>query len=67
MVTQETGFRDNLPTGAGLFGFATADEAAAAVEAINADYPRHRRAARGIAREYFDSGVVLLSYRPTRR
>jgi hypothetical protein len=59
VVTQETGFRNVLPTGAGLFGFSTPDEAAAAVAAIEGDYERHRRAARGLAREYFDADVVL--------
>jgi hypothetical protein len=59
VVTQDTGFGDNLPTGTGLFGFLTTDEALAAIESINADYPRHHRAARSMAREYFDSDVVL--------
>ena len=59
VVTQDTGFGHNLPTGAGLFGYSTTDEALAAIESINADYPRHRRAARSIAREYFDSEIVL--------
>ncbi len=45
VITQDTGFGNVLPTGEGLFAFSTADEAAAAVEAINADYERHRRAA----------------------
>src|SRR5206468_10379015 len=59
VITQETGFSNILPTGAGLFGFATLDEAAAAVERINADYDRHSRAAAGLARGYFSSEVVL--------
>src|SRR5438270_8182219 len=53
VVTQETGFSNILPTGEGLFGFTTLDEAAAAVDAINSDWGRHSRAAREIAREYF--------------
>lgn len=59
VVTQDTGFESGLPTGDGLFAFADSDEAAAAIDAINADYPRHRRAAREIAREYFAHDVVL--------
>src|SRR5438045_4906466 len=59
VVTQETGFSNILPTGAGLFGFSTLDEAAAAVERINADYDRHSRAAAELAREYFGHDVVL--------
>jgi hypothetical protein len=61
VITQETGFSNLLPTGEGLFGFATMDEAVAAVEAINADYARHSRAAAKLAREYFSYEVVLKS------
>jgi hypothetical protein len=39
--------------------FSTLEEAVAGVEAINRDYPRHARAAREIAAEYFDSDKVL--------
>jgi hypothetical protein len=59
VVTQETGFSNALPTGAGLFGFTTPEEAAAAVESINADYARHSRSAAGIGREWFGYEVVL--------
>ena len=59
VVTQDTGFGNVLPTGRGLFGFSTLDEAAAAIEAINADYQSHSRAAGELARAYFDSDLVL--------
>jgi hypothetical protein len=59
VVTQETGFGNVLPTGEGLFGFSTLEEVAAAVEEINSDYARHRRAAAGLARECFGYDVVL--------
>lgn len=59
VVTQETGFSNVLPSGAGLFGFETPDEALAAVEEIDADYTRHAIAAREIARECFSHEVVL--------
>jgi UDP-N-acetylglucosamine 2-epimerase (non-hydrolysing) len=59
VVTQDTGFGDVLPTGEGLFAFSTLDDAAQAIEEIDADYERHSRAARVIAREYFDHAVVL--------
>jgi hypothetical protein len=59
VIAQETGFSHYLPTGAGLFAFATADDVLAATEAIDADYVRHARAARSIAEEYFDSDLVL--------
>jgi hypothetical protein len=59
VVTQDTAFGNVLPTGEGLFAFATVGEAAAAVEAINGDYARHRRAASAVARECFGHDVVL--------
>ncbi|MGH7828538.1 MAG: glycosyltransferase, partial [Candidatus Binatia bacterium] len=59
VVTQETGFDKFIPTGAGLFAFSDMDEAVAAFDAINADYPRHARAARKIAAEYFSAKRVL--------
>src|SRR5436190_4375986 len=59
VVTQDTGFGSVFPTGRGLFGFSTMDEAAAAIEAINADYPSHSRAAGALARRYFDSDLLL--------
>ncbi|MEX0585827.1 MAG: glycosyltransferase family 2 protein [Pirellulales bacterium] len=59
VVTQDTGFSAALPTGEGLFAFSTMSEILGAVAAINADYARHARAARRIAREYFDAEVVL--------
>jgi hypothetical protein len=59
VVTQETGFSNVLPTGRGLFGFSTLEEAVDAIQRINADYERHSRAAAGLAREYFASDVVL--------
>ena len=59
VVTQDTGFGANLPTGAGLFAYRTLDDAAAAVDAVVCDYARHRAAARAIAAEHFDYSVVL--------
>ena len=59
VVTQDTGFGNVFPTGRGLFGFSTLDEAAAAIEAINADYQSHSHAAGELARAYFDSDLVL--------
>ena len=58
-LVQSTGFEQRLPTGRGLLTFRTFDEAVAGVEAINADYPAHSRAARQLAEEYFDSDKVL--------
>lgn len=59
VVTQDTGFSDVLPTGEGLFGFDTAEQAVEAIRAINADYERHARAARAIAHDHFSAEVVL--------
>jgi hypothetical protein len=59
VVVQDTGFSEVLPTGEGLLAFSTADQAAAAVEIVAADVGRHGRAARELAREYFDSARVL--------
>ena len=59
VITQETGFSRILPTGEGLFAFSTMDDICSAVETINSDYDRHARAARAVAREYFDAPTVL--------
>ena len=59
VVTQETGFSNILPTGEGLFGFSTIEEIEARSRASTRDYARHSRAARAIAREWFDYRVVL--------
>ena len=59
VVTQETGFSNLLPTGAGLFGFSTMEEILSSVEEIDRDYPGHSAAARQVAREYFGHDVVL--------
>ncbi len=59
VVTQETGFSRFIPTGEGLLAFSTIDEAVAAIETIESDYERHRKAAREIAVEYFDARNVL--------
>jgi len=59
VITQETGFSNVLPTGAGLFSFSTMEHILDSVETINGDYERHRRAASDIARECFSHDVVL--------
>jgi GT2 family glycosyltransferase len=59
VVTQDTGFGAVLPVGEALFPFTSIDEAAAAIETIEADYPKARQAAFDTAREHFDSEVVL--------
>jgi hypothetical protein len=59
VVAQNTGFGTVLPTGEGLFTFDTMDEILMAFEEIRSDYPRHGRAARAIAEEYFRAETVL--------
>jgi hypothetical protein len=59
VLAQETGFSRFLPTGEGLFAFETLEEVLASIEALNADYARHARAARALAEEFFDSDKVL--------
>jgi hypothetical protein len=58
-VAQDTGLRDLYPNAEGLLLYSTPDEAAAAIASVNADYPRHCRAARSLAESYFDSDIVL--------
>jgi hypothetical protein len=59
VVMQETGFSHHIPCGEGLFAVRTIEEAAGAIEEINLNYDRHRRAAREIAREYFEASKVM--------
>jgi hypothetical protein len=59
VLAQDTGISGSLPTDAGLLTFSDIDSAAEGVRAIDADYPRHARAAREVAEEFFDSSKVL--------
>jgi hypothetical protein len=59
VVVQDTGFSRILQTGEGLLTFTTPEEGAAAIAAVEEDYPRHAEAARALAEEHCDSGRVL--------
>jgi hypothetical protein len=59
VLAQDTGFNQFLPIGEGLFAFATIEDVLSAIQEMNRDHPRHRRAARAIAEKYFDSRTVL--------
>jgi hypothetical protein len=59
VVTEDTGFGKFVPTGEGLFAFTDTDDAAAAIETIEADHAKHCRAAEEIAREYFEAEKVV--------
>lgn len=60
VITQDTGFADVLPTGEGLFSFRTMDDVLRAIDAVESDLDRHRRAARAIAEEHFAAERVLV-------
>jgi hypothetical protein len=61
VIIQETGFTKNYGGDAGLLTFKSLGEIVDAVKMINADYKRHARAARAIAREIFEAEKVLAS------
>ena len=57
-IVQDTGPSEYLPSDEGLFRFSSPDEAAAAIEAVNGDYARHRETARALAEHHFDARKV---------
>ena len=59
VVVQDTGFSNILPVGRGLHAFSDEDEAAVAIEAIEADYASETTAAREVALAHFDAKAVL--------
>jgi hypothetical protein len=58
-LVQDTGWSAHLPSGTGLVGFSTPEEAIAGLERLNRDYAVHARRAGEIARECFDASRVL--------
>jgi len=61
VVTQETGFTKLYGGKVGLLSFQSRDEVTNAVIAINREYAKHSRAARAIAREFFEAEKVVKS------
>jgi hypothetical protein len=61
VITQETGFTRNYGGNAGLLSFNSLGEIAEAVKMIDADYAKHSRSARQIAREVFEAEKVVRS------
>jgi hypothetical protein len=59
VIVQHTGPSAFLPDGEGMFRVHTPAEAARALDAVNADYERHCRAARCLAEEHFDANAVV--------
>lgn len=64
-VVQDTGFSRHLPVGEGLLAFSTEQGALRALDAVASDYDRHRKAARAVAEEAFDSDKVLTRFLET--
>ncbi len=61
VIIQETGFTKIYGGKAGLLSFRSLSEIVDAVKVINADYAKHSRAARALAREFFEAEIVLKS------
>ena len=59
VLALDTGFGDAVPVGEGLLAFSTLEQAAAGVEDLRSGYERHRRAARALAEDVFESDKVL--------
>lgn len=57
-VVADTGWRDWLPHGEGLFAYSTVGEAASALAEISADPQRHADAARKISEQHFEAADV---------
>jgi len=58
-IVQDTGWSAHLPHGTGLIPFSTPEEAIDGLTRVSADWATHSRMASEIAREHFDSRVVL--------
>ena len=59
VVVQDTGFSSVLPVGEGLLAFETPEDAARALEEVEARYDAHARAARDVAESHFAADAVL--------
>ena len=59
VLMEDTGLQEHLRVDAGLVCFSDAENAIAAVEAVESDYPRHVRAARELVDAHFASERVL--------
>jgi hypothetical protein len=58
-LVQDTGYSRNYPVGEGLVAFRTLEQAVAGAERIVRDYDTHCRAARALAKTFFDSDRVI--------
>ena len=59
VVMQDTGFSAHLPCGRGLFAVETCEQAAAALDAIAADYAHHSASAHELAVEHLAADKVM--------
>ena len=57
-IVQDTGPSSYLPSAEGLFRFSTVEEAAEALDLVQADFARQSQAARSIAEAFFDARVI---------
>jgi len=58
-LVQDTGWSSHLPSGQGLLGFSTIEQAVDGLDRIARDYPMHCRKAHEVAAEHFDAIRVL--------
>lgn len=59
VLVQDTGQSDWLPIGDGFLTFRDQRQALSGLDSINADYPKHCKAARKLAEEHFSADRVL--------
>lgn len=59
VITQETGWSDYIPSGRGLFKFTDVTSAVEAINIVKSNAVMHANAAREVAREFFESNIVL--------
>jgi hypothetical protein len=59
-VVQDTGPSASLDGGSGILRFSNVEQAAAALDAVAADYGAHCSAAREVAETYFDARKVAV-------
>jgi hypothetical protein len=59
VLAEDSGFSQHLPTGAGIVTFRNIEEAVAGTTEIDSSYEHHRRAARALAEDVFDSRMCL--------